>query len=463
MLKWLPCLFAALGLLGLAAWLACGPSVSLAYREPDAAAGGQNAGQGKRAGPVGELTPGPGKPAELPGDWPCFRGRKRDNVCADGVRLARSWPDKGPRVFWSLDVGEGYAGAAVWSGRVYLLDYDRERQRDTVRCLSLEDGAEIWRYAYPVTVKRNHGMSRTTPAVTEKFLVALGPKCHVTCLESTTGKLLWSKDLVSEFGTVVPQWYAGQCPLIEDGKAILAPGGDALLIAVDCATGQTVWRTPNPRGWNMTHCSVVPMAIQDRRMYVYCGSGGVAGVAADTGEVLWETDAWTIAIATVASPLPIGDERLFFSGGYDAGSMMMRLKPDGQKFTPEVLFRLKENVFGATQQTPILYEDHIYGVRPKPSGELVCLDLEGKVLWASGTAHRFGLGSFLLADGLLFVLDDNGKLALVEASPNGFNLLAQAQVLNDHESWGPLAMAGGRLLARDLTHLVCLDVAQAAK
>jgi len=461
MLKWIPCFFGAAGALVLGAWLAAGPAVPIEYRIPEASSGGPGTGRTAGQGPTGQLIVGTGKPAELPGDWPCFRGKQRDNVCDDSVRLARSWPAGGPQALWALDLGEGYAGAAVWSGRVFILDYDRERQADALRCLSLADGAELWRYSYPVTVKRNHGMSRTVPAVTEKYVVALGPKCHVTCLESASGKFLWSKDLVAEFGTVVPPWYAGQCPLIEDDKAILAPGGDALLAAVDCATGKVLWRTPNPHGWNMTHTSVAPMSFEGRRVYVYSGSGGVAGVAGETGEVLWESDAWTIKIATVATPMPVDDERLFLSGGYGGGSMMLGLKAAGGRPKPGPLFRLKEAIFGAAQQTPIFYEERIYGVRP--NGELVCLDLDGKVLWASGTAHRFGLGPFLMADGLILALDDNGKLSLAEAGSSEFKLLAQAQVLPGHEAWAPLALAGGRLIARDLTRMVCLDVAEPKK
>ena len=40
---------------------------------------------------------------------------------------------------------------------------------------SLKDGSEIWRFAYPVPVKRNHGMSRTLPAVTDEYIVSIGP------------------------------------------------------------------------------------------------------------------------------------------------------------------------------------------------------------------------------------------------------------------------------------------------
>jgi len=354
-------------------------------------------------------------------------------------------------------VGEGYAGAAVRAGRVYLLDYDRENQADALRCLSLADGKEIWRYSYPVLVKRNHGMSRTVPTVTDEHVVALGPKCHVICLDAKSGELRWGVDLVRQYGTKVPPWYAGQCPLIDAGRAILGVGGrDVLMMAVDCATGEPVWQTENPRGWQMTHSSVMPVEYNGQRMYVYCASGGVVGVGAEDGRILWETDAWKIRIATVPSPVSLADGRIFVAGGYNAGSMMLQLADSGQGLAAEPLFRLKPEVFGAPQHTPILHKGHLYGVRP--DGELACLDLKGNVLWTSGSGHRFGLGPYLIADGLIFVMNDSGLLALAEATPAGYNQLAQAQVLQGHESWAPMAIAGGRLILRDLTRIVCLDV-----
>jgi len=122
------------------------------------------------------LTKSDGVPANLPGAWPRFRGPNYDAISSEKGTLATAWPAEGPRVLWSVDVGEGYAGAAVLDGRAYLLDYDQGKQADVVRCLSLNDGKEIWRYSYPVKVKRDHGMSRTVPAVTDKYIVTLGPR-----------------------------------------------------------------------------------------------------------------------------------------------------------------------------------------------------------------------------------------------------------------------------------------------
>ena len=197
-------------------------------------------------------------------------------------------------------------GAAVRNGHVYLLDYDRDHKQSALRCLSLADGTEIWRFAYPLVIKRNHGMTRTVPVVTDKFVIALNSKCNVFCLDATTGKLQWGISLVREFGTTVPQWYPGQCPLVDDDKVILAPSEpDALLLAVDLETGKPLWRDAQPA--RLENDALVSHAdgMRGHRFYVYCASGGVVGVNTKDGAALWETGDWKISIATVPVTRPL--------------------------------------------------------------------------------------------------------------------------------------------------------------
>jgi outer membrane protein assembly factor BamB len=444
-------------------WLSVDAAVSLQERLP----GGDNrpadaAGDIDPIKTAGTLTQSDGVPADLPGAWPRFRGANYAAVSPEKVSLSRTWPETGPRVLWSVEVGEGYAGAAVLDGRVYLLDYDQPKQADVVRCLSLNDGKEIWRYSYPVKIKRFHGMSRTVPAVTDKYVMTLGPKGHVTCLDAKTGAFRWMLNLVTEFGTTIPQWYAAQCPLIDDGKAILAPAGTALMMAVDCETGQMVWQTPNPEGWVMTHSSIVPMEFKGHRFYVYCGgstkAGGVVGVSAKDGQVLWQTDEWKV-LTNVPMPVVVGEDRIFLTAGYgqyDNGCMMLRLVESEGKITARPEFRHPTSVFGSMQHTPVYYDGHTYGVGMDK--QLVCLDLQGKVVWTSTSANTFGSGPYLIAGGLLYVLNDSGVLTLAEASSSGYVPLARAKVLDGLESWGPMAIASGRLIVRDLTRMVCLEV-----
>jgi outer membrane protein assembly factor BamB len=202
----------------------------------------------------------------------------------------------------------------------------------------------------------------------------------------------------------------------------------------------------------------MPMEFGGERMYVYCANKGVVSVSATNGAIRWETPDWKISIATVPSPLILDGGRVFLTGGYDAGSLMLQLDRAGERFVPRTVFKLAAGVFGATQHTPVLHDNHLYGVRA--DGKFVCLTLEGKPVWTSAPGQQFGLGSFILADGLIYAMNDSGLLRLIDVNPQKYALLAQAQVLKGRESWAPLALAGGRLIVRDLTRMVCLDVAR---
>jgi outer membrane protein assembly factor BamB len=144
------------------------------------------------------------------------------------------------------------------------------------------------------------------------------------------------------------------------------------------------------------------------------------------------------------------------TGGYNAGSLMLQFRSEAGKLASRTLFRLTPDVFSSDQQTPIVYDGFIYGV--KPGGQMVCLAPDGQVRWTSGEAAKFGLGPFIIADGKIIGMNDTGMLSLVGASPDSFQLLGQARVLSGHDAWGPLALAGGRLLARDLTRLACINL-----
>jgi len=412
----------------------------------------------------GTLVQLDGTPSDLPGAWPRFRGANFDATSTEDFSPARTWPSNGPDIVWSIDVGEGFAGPAILAGRVYLMDYNREQQADVVRCLSLDDGRDIWRYSYPVKVKRDHGMSRTVPAVTEQYVVTMGPKCHVTCLNSMTGEFHWMFNLVREFDTKVPRWYTAQCPLIEKGRAIITPAGTVLMMAVDCETGETIWETPNPDGWVMTHSSIVAMEFNGRRIYVYCGGnqikGGVVGVSAEDGSIQWKNEEWKVRF-NVPTPVVVGDDRLFLSAGYgqyELGCAMLRLTETDGNITTQLEFLHPTEIFGSIQQTPIFYEGYLYGVRL--DGQLVCLDLEGNIVWTSTSANKFGNGPYSIVNGLIYIMNDKGELTLAQASPSGYLPLAHAKVLDGHESWGPIAFASGRLIVRDTQRMICLDVSE---
>jgi len=403
-----------------------------------------------------------------PGSWPAFRGSAYDGISRDKTKLNRDWAKNPPKELWAVnDLGEGYSVPAVDAGRVFLLDFDQIGKKDNLRCFSLADGKPLWNYAYPADIKRNHGMSRTMPAVSGNRVATLGPLCQVNCLDASTGKLLWGIDLVKDYKTTIPEWYAGQCPIIEDGKVILAPGGsEVLMMAVNADDGKIVWTTPNPKGFAMSHASILPHTFKGRRMFIYVSRGGITAVDARDGKLLWEFDDWTKIIADVPTPVAMGEDKLFVARAYEQGSLILQLKEENGLFRAELVKKLPRRVFGSDQHTPIFFGGHLYGARP-PRGELVCLDPEGTPLWASGQNARFGIGGYSLADGLIYIMDDNSTMAVVEASPSAYKELSRRKLLEGRETWGPVTIAGGRMLVRDSrtdtpnsSRMVCLDISE---
>ncbi len=445
------------------------------------------------ATPTGAYQPDPTPaPTQLPHieiipseNWPHFRGPNRNaNWENDKYQVIQNWETDPLKSIWAIPVGEGYAGATIYNGIVYMLDYDTEKEKDVIRAISLKTGTDIWNLSYPIKVKRDHGMSRSIPAVTDEFIVTIGPRCHVVCAERKTGKKLWHIDMVAEYGTKVPLWHASQCPIIIDNKAILAPAGSKLMIAVDCATGDIIWETPNDDKWAMTHSSIMPIELDGHQMYVYCGDGGICGIDAQTGKKLWVNYDWSMR-TNVPTPIYIGEGRLFLCAGYNKGCALLKVyrtkNVDSDKsdnlpentnletlstyeninYSAQMVYTKPATVFGAVQHTPVIYDDHIYGIRQDK--RLVCLDFDANIMWESPVNDKYGDSPFMIVNNQLIALDDHGTLSLVELTSDKYNLLTRQQILFGRESWGLMAIADGLLVVRDFTEMRCYRLAEIQK
>jgi outer membrane protein assembly factor BamB len=347
-------------------------------------------------------------------------------------------------------------------------DYNAEKKEHLIRCFSLADGKDLWQWSYPVEVRPNHGITRTVPAVGQKLVFSLDPKCRFHALDAKTGKLVWQKNLVQEYKATIPGWYAGQNPLIDDDRVLIATGGDALVIAFDQASGREIWRTPNPNKELMSHSSLMPATIGGVKQYLYVSMKNLTGIDASDGKLLWSVP-FSARIVAVPSPVALGDGRVFVTSGYEAGSKMYQVEKSGASFTGRKLYELTSAQFNSEAQTPILYKDHLFAVSSKTRGRFTCLGLDGKVVWqspvVSGDAKAsktFDLGAFLLADGLFFALDGkSGILRLIDANTQEYKELASAQILKGEDVWGPMALSDGRLIIRDMSQMVCLQVGRA--
>ena len=277
------------------------------------------------------------------------------------------------------------------------------------------------------------------------------------CLDAKTGKELWQKNIPPMYSTKIPPWYAGQCPLIEADRVIIAPGGRARMAAYEKATGKVIWETPDEDRTIMSHSSVMPTEIDGVKQYVHCNLKGAVGVGED-GKLLWSFP-WKFNLAVSVSALPIGDGRIFLTNCYDAETVMIRVTRNGNSFDAKKVFSLGDRGWNSEVHTPILCQNHLFGIGKRDRGQFTCLDLNGRQVWDSNRKTSFGLGSYILADGMFFVLEGKtGMLRLIEANPSGYKELDHAKVLVGPEVWAPLALSDGKLLVRDTAVMKCLQV-----
>ena len=241
------------------------------------------------------------------------------------------------------------------------------------------------------------------------------------------------------------------------------------MIGVDCETGNILWKTPNPDTLRMSHCSIMPMILHGRKMYVYNAVGGVFGVSAegeDTGKLLWQTTKWSPA-TVAASPLLLENNEIAVFGSYGAGGARIKVNFNGSEYSASVIesHKAMEGI-SRDQQTPVIVGDHIWSIMPENAGplkkQLVCYhksDLR-KTVWTSGKDNRYGrgLGPYIVKGDKMFLLDDDANLYFFRIDGPSATLLSVYKPIDGIEAWGPMAIAGNFLIMRDARNLLCLFI-----
>ena len=423
----------------------------------------------------------------LADDWPQYLGPNRNSTSAE-TGLLRTWPEEGPEVLWTVPVGAGYGGPVVKDGRVYLLDRDDE-VGDTIRCFDLSSGEELWNFAYDAPGSVMFPGSRSVPTVDGNFLYSCGHNGDLYCIDINTHRPVWNKNVWTDFGgDELPIWAITQNPLVYGDLVILASQApDAGVVAYDKLTGDLVWKTPNLGNETYVSPAIVKLDGDDHVVMVISSTnrighpeaeytlGSVVGIESDTGEVLWKYTGWNCHIS-VPSALDAGDNKVLIVGGYELGATMLEVEKqtDGSYVANEV-FTTEE--FGDQTKPPILHNGYFYaqyGTNSRRDG-LVCMDMDGQIMWKTGRSPEFNKGSMILVDDLILATDGRRSLYLIEPDPAGFKPLVSAEVLGEGgtnsegialriggstQNWAPIALSDGKLLIRDQTRLMCLKVAQ---
>ena len=389
-------------------------------------------------------------------EWAQFLGPTRNSVSAE-KGLLRTWPAGGPKVLWTIDVGPGYGGAAIRDGKVYILDRLGDEQ-DALRVLDVATGKEQWRYAYDAPGRASHHGSRSTPAVDDKYIFTVGIFGHFHCIDKATHKPVWQKHLLKDYGGKKPTWAVAQSPFLYKDVVIAAPqSGSVGVVAYEKATGKERWRSEGIGG--MYYHSPFATTIGGVEQIIMQSTRNVVGLDPASGKILW-TYGFRVNTAGVPAPTPLGQDRFFLTGGYEAGSEIIQVEKQGGALAAKRLHRFDE--VGSHIQQPILVGDYIYAVcnTNRKANGMVCFGLDGQIKWKTGRKPYLCKGNTLMTgDGVFYQLDGReGDLHIVEPSPEGFKSVGKVKLLGGKDIWGPMALSDGKLVIRDQSQMKCLDV-----
>jgi len=389
--------------------------------------------------------------ASVEPDWPQWGGRRRDSISGEQGLLPR-WPEGGPRLVWKLsELGQGWSSPIIVRDRLYVTG---DVEDDLVVYAFDLDGKPIWRSTNGRAWKRSYPGARSCCVCSDGKLYHLNAHGRVACLDVGTGKEQWSRDLREQFQTPKITWGLSECPLVDGSRLIVTPvGGGALVAAFDKDSGRTEWTTPPLADDHPTYSSAILFRYAGRRLLANCTAEHGFGVDADTGELLWTVPLENRFGVTPARPV-YGNGRVFYVTPYSYGSCW-ELRPTAGGFQAEKVW---ETTLDTCTGAVLLKDGLLFGSGYKKHKSWLCLD------WTTGEI-RYELrdlttGSAVYADGRLYSLAEDGRVALLKPTDEKFDMVGEFRLLNEkaRDAWAHPILLDGRLYLRYHDSLWCYDV-----
>lgn len=386
-------------------------------------------------------------------DWAQWGGPNRDFKSAE-KGLSASWPAGGPRVLWKRELGEGYS-AILASGKTLYTMY-RSGDVEHVTALDADSGAPRWDHAYPAPLQAkgdskydtNFGRGpNATPLLVGERLVTVGFTGRLHCLNAADGKVLWERDLLTDLGATFLEFGYSASPLHYKDSIILPIGAKGRsVVALSLADGKERWSSGD---FANSYSSPILVDVGPQRHIALVMTKEIIGVNADDGKLAWThpyINQWDCHCTT---PVDCGDGRVFFPS-FNGGVMLeLAYSPAGTH--ARELWTSKK--IGVGQANVVCIGDYLYGA--SGSGRASFFAAVGVKDGGEAWRERLPLANVVYADGRLIALDEGGTLSMLKASPEKFESVAKAPVL-EAKVWTAPTLADGRLYIRDQKSIAAL-------
>ena len=238
-----------------------------------------------------------------------------------------------------------------------------------------------------------------------------------------------------------------------------------MIVALEKRTGTTLWLAAvpdlGPRGKDGAgYASMVAADIDGVRQYVQMVGRGVVSVDAATGKFLWGYNTIANKVANITAPVVHGNQ-VFCTTSYKTGSALLTLRREGDAFQVQENYFLGPTDFENHHGGVILRDGYVYGGGGQNAGKPVCVEwATGKIAWSAEPSAR-GSAALLYADGRLYFRYDTGLVALVEATPQGYQVKGSFTPLAaEGPAWAHPVIHDGKLYLRHNDLLAVYDVKQ---
>lgn len=393
-------------------------------------------------------------------DWPQWRGPDRSNRSAE-KGLFESWDEDGPPLKWTAKgLGEGYAGVSVAEGRIYTTG----NLPDSQAVVSIDEttGKVLWNQS--ITDKKpdhSYEGSRSTPTVDGERLYVVASDGKIVCLNTSDGQVVWTRDFSDWDGKMMSGWGYSESPLVDGDRVICTPGGpDAMMVALDKLTGDEIWTAGQQFAGGAGYASAVVSNGGGIRQYVQLVGKGLIGVRARDGQVLWQYERVANGTANIPTPLVSGNY-VFTSTAYNTGSALLQLKPNGNGgVDAEEVYWLEANKLQVKHGGMVLVDGHIYAGHGNGNGLPICVEAAtGEIQWGPVRAPGSGEAAVVYADGHVIFRREDGRVLLVRATPEAFDLVAEfTPEFQQGKSWAHPVIANGRMYLREQSKLMAYEL-----
>lgn len=372
-------------------------------------------------------------------DWPQFRGSGRDSKVT-GFKVPKAWPAELKQV-WKVNVGFGDATPVLLGKKIYLSV--RQGSDEVILCLDAETGKEIWRSPYPAGAvtgpATSHPGPRGTPAVSDGKIVTFGVTAILSCLDASTGKVLWRRENPEN---LIPQFFTGMSPLITGGLCIahLGTRDKGQVVALDLATGNEKWKL---EGDGPSYASPSIMTVDKQKLVVVQTEKNLIALSLSDGKLLWQVSA-PVQQRFYNCTSPYINGQIIYYTGQGTGTKAIQVSRENDKFITKELWSNSE--IGAKWNTPILKDGFLYGFTDQK--RIYCINAStGKTAWYDNTVNS-DFSTIVDCGQVIAGLTSTGNLIVMKPDPAAYTEVAKYKV-SDTPVYAFPVIAGNVIYVKD--------------